>query len=470
MIQVYRFPFSVFRPGPSAPDARVILLAALAILAGCSTQPVPDRIRISYWEKWTGFEGEAIEAVVQAFNQKPERGSDRIEIELTTVSQIDRKLLVAIAGGDPPDVAGIYTFILYSYAVKGALTDLTARLEEAGIRREQFIPAYWEMCSHQGRMWALPTTPATVALHWNQRLFREAGLDPNRPPRTLRELDEFAERLTRWERGNEIRTGPRPDGDGWSLAQVGFLPQEPGWWAWAFGYWFGGSIWDGQSRITVDSPKNIEAYEWVRSYTQKYGKDTIEKFASGFGNFSSPQNPFLSGRVAMEIQGVWMHNFIEKYAPGMEWAAAPFPGQAETGHPITNAEADVVVIPRGARHPREAFEFIRYLISQEGMELLCSGHRKFSPLAEVSPGFASMNPPANPFLGMFRDLSYSPGAFSIPKVGMWNEYRRELGVAFDEIRSLKRPVRETLGELQVSMQKSLDQEMRREVPRSQLVP
>ena len=37
----------------------------------------------------------------------------------------------------------------------------------------------------------LPTTPATIALHWNKKMFRDAGLDPNRPPRSIAELDEL---------------------------------------------------------------------------------------------------------------------------------------------------------------------------------------------------------------------------------------------------------------------------------------
>jgi ABC-type glycerol-3-phosphate transport system substrate-binding protein len=439
-----------------------VVLALLPLAAGCrpSSPSATDRVKISYWEKWTGFEGEAIAAVVKAFNEKPEREKDRIEVELTTVSQIERKLLVATAGGDPPDVAGIYTFILYSYAEKGALTDLTPLLGRAGITRADYVPVYWDMCEYRGRMWALPTTPATIALHWNKRLFREAGLDPNMPPKTIRELDEMAEKLTVWQRGDETCRGAEPEGTGWKLAQIGFVPQEPGWWAWSFGFWFGGKLWDGKDRMTVDMPENLAAYEWVQSYTRKYGKEHLQKFASGFGNFSSPQNAFLSGKVAMEIQGVWMHNFIEKYAPGMEWAAAPFPAVDTSMPPVSNVEADVIVIPKGSKHPREAFKFIQYLSSQEGMEILCSGHRKFSPLAKVSPGFLAMNPPANPYLDLFRDLSYSPGGFSIPKLGLWNEYRRELGVVFDDIRFLNRTAPEALGGLQARMQGKLDKELR----------
>ncbi len=71
-------------------------------------------------------------------------------------------------------------------------------------------------------------------------------------------------------------------------------------------------------------------------------------------------------------------------------------------------EADLLVIPAGARHPREAFEFIRYVNQQKPMEKLCLGQRKFTPLREVSPEFFQRHP--NPYIGEFLELAKSPNA------------------------------------------------------------
>ena len=102
-------------------------------------------------------------------------------------------------------------------------------------------------------------------------------------------------------------------------------------------------------KALVNSPENIRAYEWVASYTKKLGLDAMQRFRSGFGNFASPQNPFLSGKIGMIIQGVWMWNFIQQMAPGMQWGAAPFPVPADHAelYGISMAEADVLVIPKG---------------------------------------------------------------------------------------------------------------------------
>ena len=383
--------------------------------------------------------------VVEAFNAS----QDRIRVELTTVSEMDRKLLVATAGGDPPDVAGLWSWAVVPYAQKGALTCLDKYAQRAGLSREDFIEAYWDQCIYRGSLYALPSVPASVALHWNKDLFVEAGLDPNRPPVTLEELDEMAKRLT-------VR-----DEEG-QLLRMGFLPPEPGWWNWAWGYWFGGKLWDGSCRLTPDSPENIAAYRWVQSYAKNYGVQGVDTFRGGFGNFSSPQNAFLSGKVAMVLQGVWMSNFIDEYAPQMKgrWGAAPFPSAVPGLEKVTLVEEDILVIPAGAKHPDEAFKFIAFVNSQEGSELLAVGQKKFPPLKEISPTFIEKHP--NPFIEVFIDLAKSPNAHYSPMIGIWSEYGDELSATFEEIWLQQTSPEEGLTSIRERLQKKLDREIARE--------
>lgn len=432
-----------------SPDRRILLLClvfAVGATTGCRRRECPSgRVTVEYWEKWTGFEGDAMRTTVDAFN----RSQSRIFVKMLTVSQVDRKMLLATAGGIPPDLAGLWTANVHVYADKHALTCLDPYLKKAGIGPGRFLPVFWDLCRHRGKTWALLTTPATIALHWNKRLFRQAGLDPERPPRTIEELDRYAALLTKRDEHGTI-------------VQMGFMPSEPGWWNWAWGYFFGGRLWDGKTRVTADSPENIRAYEWVQSYSKRYGASALQTFQSGFGNFSSPQNAFLSEQVAMELQGVWMHNFIDKYAPQLEWGAAPFPHPADRpdlAH-VTNAEADVLVIPVGAKHPGEAFEFIKYVNSQPGSELLNMGQRKFTPLRNVSKEFLANHP--NPYIQVFMDLAKSRNAFSTPKLGIWNEYSDEMNNAFDRIWLQQMTPRRALGIVQERMQRKLDRELRRE--------
>ncbi|MBI5832382.1 MAG: ABC transporter substrate-binding protein [Armatimonadetes bacterium] len=423
-----------------------LLLGSVVLLSGCARPGAASRdgrVHISYWEKWTGFEGDAMRAVVDAYNAS----QDRIFVDLLTVSQVDQKLLLATAGGNPPDVAGLWSNNTHVYADMNAIRTLDDLCEQAGIGPRDFIPSFWDLCTYRGHVFALPTTPATVALHYNKKLMRAAGLDPDRPPRTIEELDAAAARLT------------TRDADG-KIDIAGFLPSEPGWWNWAWGYWFGGELYDGKSKLTVTSPENLRAFTWVQQYAKTYGTQAIQVFQSGFGNFSSPQNPFVSGKVAMELQGVWMYNFIDKFNKNLEWGVAPFPYPADrpdlAGQSLV--DMDTLVIPSGSRHPREAFEFMRYVASPAGAELLNLGQRKFSPLTALTPDFYQRHP--HPYLRDFVKLAYAQRVFSPPKLAIWKEFGDEMSNAFSKIWLVEETPEQALGRVQDRMQRKLDREIR----------
>ncbi len=402
----------------------VFIVALFAV--GCH-EPSDGRVHVHYWEKWSGFEGQAMQRVVDQFNHS----QNRIFVEYLAVPGVNRKTIVATAGGDPPDICGLWLADVCSFSDNNALTPLDEFIRADGSSVDDWLaryaPVYADMMKYRGHIWAAVSTPSTTALHWNKTLFRAAGLDPERPPRTLAELDEYSDRLTR----RDPATG--------QIVQMGFLPQEPGWFSWAFPQWFGGSLWDG-ANITIGTiPGNADCYRWVAGYTRKYGLDQVRAFSSGFGSFGSPQNPFLSGKLAMEFQGVWMNNYIQRFAPGLDYGVAPWPAAREGLENFTVADADLLAIPRGAKHPREAWEFIRYVGSihsnaqtvteLQGMELLCYGQGKNSPLLHWSPAFLKFHP--NPHIALFRQLAESPHAIHSPKMGIWQEYNRELNVLFE---------------------------------------
>ncbi len=427
-------------------DAALVGACALgpSLLGGCRGRQAEGRVVATYWEKWTGFEAESIQKVVEAFNAS----QDRVEVRVFTTSQVQRKVLMATAGGIPPDVAGLMCSEVVPYADKNALVPLDHYAAAAGITPANYISRYWDLCHYRGHLWALPSTVTSLALHWNKRLFREAGLDPERPPGTIEELDQYADRLT------------KRDAQG-NIEQIGFMPAEPGWWPWAWGGLFGGRLWNGKDAITATAPENIRAFEWVQSYADRLGVKQLQVFASGFGSFSSPQNPFLSEIVAMELQGVWMHNFIANYAPHLEWGAAPFPYPSDRPDLKGSApvECDVLMIPQGADHPDEAFEFIAFVASQQGSELLAAGHRIFTPLIEVSAGFLRDHP--NPCIEVFIDLANSKNAFTEPQMPLWQQYAAELATAFDQVWLAERTPFQALQAVQQRMQRQLDRDLRR---------
>jgi len=414
--------------------ATVILIGAATLGERVvSRQAGADRVNVIYWEKWTGSEGEEMQKVVNAFN----RSQDRIHVQFLTIAGVDSKTLLATAGGNPPDIAGLWANNVFQFADAKALTDLSGMAREAGLTADYYIPGYWDMLTYNGGLWALPSTPATIAMHVNADLVPSQYRSAATFPKTFEALDDLVGKIS-------------VQGSDGNLKLAGFLPGEPGWWHWAWGYWFGGKLVDGD-RLTIDTPENEKAFEWIASYGKRFGNQAVQNFQSGFGGFASPQDAFMSGKVAAEIHGVYKANYIRIYNPKMNWFALPFPHPEgrEDLKDRTVLDQDVLMIPRGAKHPKEAFEFIRFVQRQDVMEGLCSAHGKNSPLNKVSEAFFEHHP--NHEIRLFDRLARSPDAFHAPKIGVFAQISSEMTNVFQEISSGQMTPKQALSEAQTRL-------------------
>jgi ABC-type glycerol-3-phosphate transport system substrate-binding protein len=400
-----------------------------------SRQGRADRVTVVYWEKWTGQEGEEMRKVVDAFN----RSQDRVFVKYLSISGVDQKTLLATAGGDPPDIAGVWQEQVAQFSDAGALTDLTPLAQAAGLTPDYYIKGFYEPLTYQGKLWALPSTPASIALCVRSDFMPPAFDTPEEFPKTIEEMDDLVKKVSK----------KRSDG---SIELAGFLPSSPGWWNWAWGNYFGGRLVDGDT-ITVNGPESVRAFTWIQSYAKLFGAKEVQNLQSGFGNFASPQDPFMSGKTAMEQNGVWKGNYIRVYRPETKWFAVPFPYPAD--HPQlaehANLSQDVLVIPRGSKHVQEAFEFIRFVQRQDVMEGLCSAHGKNSPLAKVSEKFFATHP--NPYIRLFDRLARSPNAFYAPRIGMWPQLSGEIGNAFQEVNTGQKEPKQALDDAQARVDK-----------------
>lgn len=421
--------------------ASAALISCALLLGSCrrSRTPLADngRVTIEYWEKWTGFEADAMKKIVDKYNAS----QNRVKVNYLSTSQIEQKLLLATAGGNPPDVAGLFDSNVVVYAEKGALTPLDRLMKRDGVSIDSYLPSIANLCTDKGKVWGLPSTPSSLALHYNTRLFREAGLDPARPPRTIAELDDYARKLT------------RRDKDG-KILQLGFSPMDPGWWNPLWVYWFDGELWKDGKTITITSPECMRCFEWIQSLPKLYGADKMAGFQQAAGQFASSQNPFICGKIAMQLQGVYMYNFISKYNPQLEWAVAPFPSVSAEKKDVTLVQCDVLAIPKGAKHLEQAWEFIKFVQKQENLEELCLAQKKFSPLKNTSPEFYSKHP--NPNIRLFRKLAESPNAKIYPKLSIQTEYLDEVGSAMEEIWLMRSTPREAMDRVAARIQPKLD--------------
>ena len=428
----------------------IILFVGFTAICYQGRYSAPTNItEITFWQFWTGFEGKAIEKLVEKFNKT----HSNLKVKMLTISEPRKKILLSIIGGTPPDVISAVAEWVPELALRNAILPLDYYCKENMITEKLFIPVFWKMLNLYGHTWALPTTPTSSALHWNKNLFKEAGLNPESPPKTLRELEEYSERLTKKTKDGKI-------------VQIGFLPSWP---MWSFSFYpslFSGSWGDSElGKITANNPKNIQAWEWAQSFTRKLGAENIQTFQEEFGNYQGPNNPFYTGMIAIEVNGVWEGNFISYFAPQIKWGIAPVP--TIDGKLATVVNTDCILIPKGSKHPKEAFEFIKWLMEPKNLEELCILQKKFSPLLYSDrEEFIKKHP--NPYIKVFIDLAKSNGAQYFPQITSYQLYARELKREFESVMRLKKEPKEALDEVQKKTEREMERQKKHEKTRTQL--
>ncbi len=433
----------------------VVALSLGAVLALAFGQRDADRLQngrtiIDYWDKWTGQEEAGMRQIVDDFNSTVGRDKN-LYVRYLSTSAIEQKTLVATAAGVPPDVAGLYNQDIPQFAALDALQRLDEFAAAHAITAETYKKVFWNECRYQNHLYGLASTAFDLALYYNTEIFhqhadalRAAGLDPDHAPRTIAELDAYANVLD------------QRDASG-RLISAGYLPLEPGWFQNYTCIWFGGSWWDAtKQKFTLTSSGVIRAYQWIQSYSQRLGPAAETEFRAGLGGFDSPQNAFLSGFVAMEQQGTFFANIIEKQKPSMagKWAVAAFPSYDLNLRDVTYCNCDVLVIPRGSKHKTEAFEFIAFVNRQDEMEKLANSHCTISPLAKVSDQFLDHH--RNPFVRVFDSLAASPNAHPSEPVPILNEVNDEMDNLVQRIELLQATPRQALAQMQERLQKLYD--------------
>ncbi|MGQ0629216.1 MAG: extracellular solute-binding protein [Phycisphaerales bacterium] len=404
------------------------------------------RLVLDYWEKWTGLEGEAMRGIVDDFN----RSQDRLFVRYLVTSTIHEKAMIAIAGGSPPDVVGLNSYNVPTYAQAGAVVALDELAPAHGLALTDYAAGMRQVMTHGGvgerqRWWATINTGGTLALYWNRGVFaeragelRKGGVDPTRAPATIEEM----------ERAQSALEVAGPDG---SLLRTGHLHMEPGWWSWIWGYHFGGGLYDpAADRVLFDSGPTREAYAWVQRTTGDTARaKVINTLRDGFGPYGTARSAFLTGEVAMVVQGPWMANQIKAFRPDLDYGVAPVPvsaGILEPERPVALIDTDVLMIPAGARHPEASMAFIAFTQRQENVERLALAHCKGSPMVKVSEAFFAAH--TNRGVRLHTDLAASPRAFVAPATPSWVEIKPLIDAGMISIWKHEAPAAKKLAELQ----------------------
>lgn len=167
---------------------RAITLAVTAIGLSLMSGPsgAQDKITLTF-ANWAAAEGATrpgIEKVIRDFEAA--HPDITIKSEAISFSEIAQQLVLRVNSGNPPDVAEIAGNDTFLLAATGKLEPLdgyvTAELKES------INPSALNGLMSQGKLVAFPWTEAASGFWYNKEIMRKAGLDPEKPPRTIEEL------------------------------------------------------------------------------------------------------------------------------------------------------------------------------------------------------------------------------------------------------------------------------------------
>ncbi len=189
-------------PSVAAPDSSPPQASSGAVESpGATTeQGVDDGTKLTMW---TRAATEArVTALVESYN-----ASHQNQIELRIVPTDDYQTVVGAAAPNNqlPDLFSADVVFMPNWTSQGLFTDLTSRIDGlpfiADVGQAHIVGSTWE-----GKKYGLPFIIDLSVWMYNKALFRQAGLDPEKPPTTLSEFADAARAVREKVGGNVYGT------------------------------------------------------------------------------------------------------------------------------------------------------------------------------------------------------------------------------------------------------------------------
>ncbi len=329
------------------------LLAALAAttlaVAGCGTDAngggssssgSPSSSTIQIWEGWTGQEAKTFSHLVSEY--EAQHPGQKVQSLYVNNDDTLQKVLTAVKGGSPPDIAYLYGSWAPNVAQIPQVVDLTKVVQQAGVNWDDFFAGERDVATVNGKVIGIPALVDNLAVVYNKKLFAQAGLPLPTANWTWQDYVADAQKLTDT-----------------AAKQYGTAYVTPGTedtvWHWESLLWeAGGSLLTpGNKQAAFNSAAGLESLNTLRTMavTDKsmYFDPTDEAYT----------NLFNSGKIGMLVTGPWDLSAFPDIDYGVQ-VMPSYPGSS-AGHQTISGPDNWVVFNNGSSQVSAAEQFLLWL-------------------------------------------------------------------------------------------------------------
>jgi multiple sugar transport system substrate-binding protein len=385
-----------------------IMAGAGLVLAACSGTPASSGggsssggvVNLTWQTMWSGNTLTLLSQMVNQFNST-HPGIHVTESNIPSATG-DAKLLSEIAAGDPPDVFTEWNPVLGEYAADGSIQSFAPYLKGSYAGLEKWLyPIALQGGEYNGTLYALPMSMNSWALYYNKSMLKAAGIST--PPTTLAQL--YTDQAKEWKIS------------GSKLEQVGFYPlyQSAGSAFEYFASFFGAvNCFSSTGQYDLESCPGAKSEASFFAQYDKYPYSSVAGMETAYGSVAGgDDDAFVAGKEGFNMDGPWEGaQNIPVTNPSMasNFGVVPFPNSV--GGPSTFGQGNFNIIPKGAAHPKQAFEFIAWLAGYHNESFNSKmdpkgGWMPASPSVVSQPAYQAWLK-ANPWLDVFVEQMSSP--------------------------------------------------------------
>jgi sn-glycerol 3-phosphate transport system substrate-binding protein len=322
----------------------------IALLAGAAVAQAPVEVPFFYPVAVGGPITKIIDAFAADF-EKENPGVKLRPIYSGSYQESIAKALTAVKSGDPPVTSILLSTDMFTLIDEDAIVPFDDLIKTADDKAwlKSFYPAFMENSQTGGKTWGIPFQRSTVVLFYNKDAFKEAGLDPDRPPQTWTQMREYAQKLT------------KRDASG-NVSQWGVQIPSSG-----FPYWLfqGLAIENGVNlmnqagtEVYYDKPEVVGALQYWLDLVNKY-----KVHPPGIVEWGTTPKDFFERKVAMMWTTTGNLTNVKNNAK-FDFGVAMLPASKQRGSPTGGG--NFYIFKKSTPAQREAaFKFIKWVTAPE---------------------------------------------------------------------------------------------------------